>query len=230
MKKAVRVGLVALVVIVGIAGFYIYKLRTLAIIGNTIYGYRCIHVNPILIGYKKAFLGYADWINTYPNSKYTDEELKGFIDGYMNGVREYVPAEEKWLAMEKQYMDRWDFKLFMPWYIKQGSGYQYEMYAAYRTDAANMVGILDHPEVSKSMGADNPAREKLDAAKEHYFDFYEKTSGTLDWRARFFRVPLPEVCTPETLTIPETGGSIDWDRGSPSTPSGIPIDPRGILV
>lgn len=156
--------------------------------------------------------------------------MKVFLDDYMKGVREYVPAEEKWLAMEKKYMDRWDFKLFMPWFFKQGSKLQYEMYAAYRTDAANMMGIMDHPETAKNtfFTAYNPAREKLDAAKEKYFNFYEKGPRISDWRLRFIYMPLPEGCTSENLTIPETGGSIDWDRDPSSTPSGVPIDPYAI--
>jgi len=210
------------------SGFYLYKLHALAIEGNKLFGDRCTQVNPILIQYKKAFLKYAEYLNTYPHSRYSEKEIAECVEEYMSGLREYVPAEDAWLDSQMKFINRWDFQLFEPWYIKQGSVYQYDMYKAYRTDAANMVMIMDNPEIAKSMelGTPNPARETRDKAIQQYFDFFEEAQEITDWRKWFGRVPIPEGCTKENVTIPETGGSIQWDRDiEDSTPSGVPIDP-----
>lgn len=231
MKKVVRILGIGIFLFILCFGFYVYKLHALAVEGNTIFGNRCTQVNPILIGYKKAFLKYAEYMNTYPNSRYSDEEVMGFTKEYMSGLRAYVPAEEKWLAKELEFMNRWDFQLFEPWYMKQGSKYQYDMYLAYKMDAANMVMIMDNPDVAKNVGLDTPnsARDTRDNAIERYFEFYEHAQQIKDWRKWFMHIPIPEECTEENVTIPETGGSIQWDRNiEDSTPSGIPIDPYGI--
>lgn len=54
-----------------------------------------------------------------------------------------------------------------------------------------------------------------------------QASEIKDWRKIFSYVPLPEGCTKETLTIPNTSGSIDWE-GKSATPSPtlVPIDPN----
>jgi len=210
-----------------LVGFYLYKLHSLAVEGNTIFEYRCLHVNPELIAYKNAFLKYADYLNTYPNTKYTPQDVKGFLDDYENGMRKYVPEEDKWLAMDQTFINRWDFQLIEPWYIKQGSFYQLQMYKGYRTDAANLVGIMDHPEAAKNlMAAPNTARQQRDDAINTYFNFFAKAGEIHDWRKYFGRVPIPKGCTEKNVRIPDTTGSLNWDNNTPnSTPSSVPIDP-----
>lgn len=228
MKKYVKWLVIIVVLCIFCSGFYLYKLHALAVEGNKLFEDRCTQVNPILIKYKKAFLKYAEYLNTYPNSRYSEKEVAEFVEEYMSGLREYVPAEDEWLDGQMKFINRWDFQLFETWYIKQGSVYQYDMYKAYREDAANMVMIMDNPEIAKSMGVGtpNPARETRDKAIQQYFDFFEEAQKINDWRKWVGRVPIPEGCTKENVTIPETGGSIEWDRNiEDSTPSGVPIDP-----
>ena len=39
-------------------------------------------------------------------------------------MRAYIEEENKWLEMQKAYMDGQDFQLIEPWYIKQAGEYQ----------------------------------------------------------------------------------------------------------
>lgn len=231
MKKILKI--LFLCVFVGILSFvfYIYKLHSLAVDGNALFEYRCLHVNPPLIAYKNEFLKYADFLNNYPNTQYTPEEVADFLDGYIEGMRTYVPEETKWLEMQKKFTDRWDFQLTEPWYIKEASVYQWKMYEGYRDDAASMLYLVDHPETAKKdFNPDNISeeRKRRDTYSQQYFDFFEKASSIPDWRKYFSSVPVPEGCTDENMIIPDTSGSIDWGRDPDSTPSGIPIDPYGV--
>lgn len=228
MKTIVRGIILFLGFIVLCFIFYLYKLHALAVEDNKIFEYRCLHVNPILIGYKNAFLKYADFLNTYPNTSYSPKDVEGFINAYESGLQAYVPEEEKWLMMDKQLMRRWDFQLIEPWYIKQGAQYQWNMYNAYRADAASMVALLDHPETAKNVSPDapNPIRDNLDTAITQYNDFFDHASQINDWRKWFGSVPIPKGCTPDNTTIPSTNDAIQWNKEAPATPSGIPIDPN----
>lgn len=89
MRKDFRILLIGFSLIIIVIGFYLYKLHALAVEGNVLFEYRCLHVNPPLISYKNAFLKYADYLNTYPNTKYTSEEVKGFIDEYISEMKVY---------------------------------------------------------------------------------------------------------------------------------------------
>lgn len=212
--------------------FYVSKLHSLAIEGNTIFEYRCLHVNPPLIGYKNSFLKYADFMNTYPNTKYTPEQVQGFIDGYISGMRAYVPEETKWLDVQKKFIDRWDYQLIEPWYIKEGGVYQWKMYEGYRDDASSLLRTFDHPETAPKdlkPGDVTEEKQRRDTYSQKYFDHYEKAVQIRDWRKFFGTVPIPKGCTEENIMIPNTSGSIDWERDPNSaTPSSVPIDPYGV--
>lgn len=232
MKKIVRLVFFLLLVLAVSGGFYLYKLHSLAVEGNNIFEYRCLHVNPPLISYKNAFLKYADFVNTYPNTKYTPDEVQGFIDGYISGMRTYVPEETKWLDMQKKYIDRWDYKLIEPSYIQEGGIYQWKMYEGYRDDATSLLATFDEPETAPKdlkPGAVTEERQRRDTYAQKYFDHFEKASEIRDWRKFFGTVPIPKGCTEENIMIPNTSGAIDWDRDpNGATPSAIPIDPYGV--
>lgn len=235
MKKIIKYFLGLIVLLLIVFGFYLYKLHALAVEGNKIFALRCTKVNPPLINYKNAFLKWADFLNNPDANKYTESEIKGFLDVYISGMKIYVPEETKWLEIQKEYITRWDFKLFEPWYMKEASYYQWKMYEAYRDDAKYMIETYESGTGEKDSEAKLKeasakfweARQRRDEYSQKYFDFYKEASLIRDWRKIFGRVPVPEECTEENLTIPNTSGSIDWEE-KPATPSPnmVPIDPR----
>lgn len=224
------VGLIILTLLV--FGIYTYKLHALAVEGNALFEYRCLHVNPPLIAYKNAFLKYADFLNTYPDTKYTPEQVKGFLDGYLSGVRAYVPEETKWLDMQKKFIERWDFQLIEPWYMKEYGEYQWKMYEGYRDDAKSILEKFDHPELVKSVPSldyVSEERQRRDTYIQKYFDFYKKATQIRDWRKLLGTVPVPKGCTEENTMIPNTSGAIDWEGDDhEATPPVVPIDPYGL--
>jgi hypothetical protein len=163
VKKILRffLGLIFLVLI--LFSFYLYKLHSLAVEGNKIFALRCTKVNPPLINYK----------NEYPK-----DEIRGFLDVYISGMKIYVPEETKWLEIQKEYISRWDFKLLEPWYMKELSFYQWKMYEAYRDDAKYMIetyesgtGEKDSETKLKEASAKFwEARQRRDEYGQKYFD------------------------------------------------------------
>lgn len=228
-KNLVKVASFVVIITVFSFGFYLYKLHSLMVEANNIFAIRCTTVNPPLISYKTSFLSFADYLQNPGN--YVDKDIKTFYNGYTSGMRSYVKEENKWLALQKNYMNRWDFQLFQPWYIKKAEELQWNMYLGYRDDAQYLLDIGDQKIVPKDpFSGNSEARDRRDKASQEYFDFYQKAVEVKDWRKFIQFVPYPSVCTEENTTIPNTSGSIDWN-GKSATPSPefIPIDPYNVI-
>lgn len=220
--KKVIIGIGLLVLLA--AGFYLYKLHSLALEGNKLFAFRCTTVNPPLIAYKNSFLKFSDVINNASYKKYTDEEVKSFYEGYISGMKEYVPEETKWLDMEKSYMNRWDFKLIEPDYIKQAAEYQWKMYEGYRDDAKYMLELVDNGGAAEEITAKfNDARDRRDKYEQLYYDYSDKATAINDWRKFFGRLPVPEGCNEDNMRIPNTSGAINWS-GEPTPTPFVPSD------
>lgn len=223
------IGFIVLLLVVGF-GAYGMKLHALSMEGNRIFEKRCISVNPHLIGYKKIFLMFADQAN---NPEWASgEQMSALMFSYIDHMRLYTDAESKWLEEDKRLINRWDFKLLEPWYIKKAGELQWKMYEGYRDDAKYLLNIWDHPEKLTSVPDPDfvsEPRQRRDKYNQEYFEFFKEASNIRDWRKFFGTVPIPKGCTEENIMIPNTSGAIDWDRDpNDSTPSGIPIDPYGV--
>ena len=220
MKKIFKIFLILLGLAFLIFCFYIYELRSLALEGNRIFELRCTTVNPPLIAYKNSFLKQADFLNN--PEKFDEEDFIVASLDYISNMRKYVEQENKWLEIQRNYGNRWDFKLIEPWYMKQAWYYQTEMYEAYRDDAQGILDIGDGKiPVDKVSFDHSENREKLDYAKQRYFDFFDQAVEISDWRKIFSALPAPEGCTEENMTIPQTSGSINWE-GTPTPQPKIP--------
>jgi hypothetical protein len=215
-KRIIKPLIILLVVGIGLFGVYAYKLHALAVEGNKLFEYRCTDVNPHLIGYKKSFLLMADYFNDPEDN--ADLDVGKAFEDYNSGLKSYVEAEDKWLAMQKVYIERWDFKLIEPWYIKQAAELQWKMYEGYRDDTKYLVATYDAGGLTEDIDTKfTEARDRRDKYEGMYYDFFDEASQINDWRKIFTSVPVPEGCTEENMTIPDISGSIDWD-GSDKKP------------
>lgn len=230
MNKKFKILLSLIILSIIFFGGYIYKLHALAVEGNKIFEQRCLKVNPHLIGYKNSFLKFADYLQN--PDKYSENQVVDFYGDYIDGMRKYIEEESKWLEIDRKYLDRWDFKLIEPWYIKEGGEYQWKMYEGYRDDAKYILAPVDlKKEIPENVARQKEARDRRDKYSQLYFDHFEKASKINDWRKIFGTVPLPEGCTEENLTIPNTTGSIDWDDDSASpSPTMAPVESTSPLI
>lgn len=231
LKRVFRYFLIGLIIFIVFLGFYIFKIHSLAVEGNRIFGLRCKEVNPYLISYKNLFLKYSEYVNKFVqqgslNDQDKDKLVK-YFKNYLEKMEEYTKAEKNWLAIQKKFMERWDFKLFFPWYMKKGIQYQYEMYQGYLNDALYILAIKDE----KKMFSDkfSKARDQRNEAIERYNDFLFKMREIKDWRKYFMSVPLDKFCTEENLKIPSTENAIDWEKNlQEQIPEIMPIDPQTV--
>ena len=210
MRKIAKLVLVFLVLALVGFGIYAYKLRSLALEGNELFRQRCLRVNPPLISYKNSFLEMADMINNPENYK-EGSGVESF-ENYIFQMEGYIGEEGRWLDAQSEYVNRWDFQLFEPWYIKQAAEYQLKMYEGYRDDAKYMLETYDAGGVTEEIAAKfKEARDRRDKYSQLYHDFFKEALLINDWRKVLGNVPIPEGCTEENMTIPNTSGSINWE-------------------
>lgn len=223
MKRVILVFLALGVLSLFTFGIYAYKLHSLAVDGDRIFAFRCTNVNPHLIAYKNSFLQFADALNN--PEKYSVDEAKGFFDGYVSEMRAYVEEENRWLEMNQKHLDRWDFKLIEPWYIKEAGVYQLKMYEAYRDHARYIVQSFDAKKASENFkSVIDEVVARREKYEKLYFELFDRALMIRDWRKIFGNVPMPKECTEENMTIPNTSGSINWE-GTP-TPTPVPVKPK----
>lgn len=199
-------GLLAVTVIV--FGLYLYDLHALALKSNEIFEQRCLTVNPALIAYKNSFLGFAEGMKK--PGKYSDKQLADFYSGYIEGMRNYAPKEAFWILVQSDFVNRWDFKLIEPWYIKEAGDYQIKMYEGYRDEAQASVDVVDGKittEEYKTRFTD--ARDRRNKYTDLYNGVFDKAMPIRDWRKIFASVPVPSGCNDGNLIIPDTSGALD---------------------
>jgi hypothetical protein len=221
MKKKTKLFLGFVGLLVAAFIFYVYKLHSLALEGNEIFGQRCATVNPSLIAYKNNFLDFTDEVKK--GEKSNPEYIYGYFQAYINEVRNYAPKEVEWLKTQRAFLDRWDFQLFEPWYIKEAAEYQYRMYEGYRDEALALLKIIeDHEKKPETQEMFDNARNKRNENSYLYFELSKRASEFRDWRKIFGSVPMPEGCTEELLNIPDTTGALDPD------PIEVPVTNPGV--
>lgn len=226
-RKPIKLGLIFILLLVSAISFYFYKLHALAVEGNSIFEQRCLVVNPPLISYKNSFLKFADFFKT--PEKYSGDEIKGFFNDYITGMRKYLVEETKWLENDKKYMDSWDFKLLEPWYMKQGGEYQWKLYEGYRDDAKYLLATYDQGKASEDVDMkQKDARVRINKYAQLYFDLIDKASKINDWRKMFGRVSIPKGCTEENMRIPNTTGVLDGNDSLP--PAASPSNSNSPLI
>jgi len=227
MRKIIKVVLVFIGLAVVGFGVYAYKLRSLAHEGNDLFEQRCLNVNPFLIGYKNSFLEMADVINNPEN--YEEGSGIGVFENYIWQMGIYLEEENKWLEAQSAYINRWDFQLFEPWYIKQAAEYQIKMYEGYRDDARYMLEIYNAGGATEELTTKfNEARDRRDKYSELYFTFGNEATEIFDLRKFLVIIPAPNGCTEENMTIPDTSGSIDWEEDIEPTPNPAILDPDSV--
>lgn len=217
MKKIYKLAIGVLVIFLIIFGAYLYDLHALAVEGNNIFEQRCTTVNPPLIAYKKAFLNFAD-ASKNPG-KYTDKQAAEFFKSYLDGMNVYAPKEAFWLLEQGDFVNRWDFKLISPWYVKEAAGYQIKMYEGYRDEAQAFIDVADGKITEQAFQAKfKDARGRRDKYNNLYNEIFDKVQPMNDWRKFFQRVPVPALCNDDNLTIPDTSGALDEDPAPVENP------------
>jgi len=199
MKKILKVFIIILVFTFVSIFLYSKILQAHADEGGKLFDERCNNVNPALIAYKNSYL--QMWNIIYGKTKYPQDALLNKLTEYVNGIKKYLPLENDWIQKESAYINRWDFQLFEPDYVKRLANLQVEMYKSQKNSDQEVIRIAENPASGERF--DSSLTDKFKKASEDYFKAHDEASKKSDWRKFLWKEPAIN-CPEENLHIPET--------------------------
>lgn len=125
-----------------------------------------------------------------PNSK-TDYLKK--LDDYYKISKENVVKQEKWLLVQKEFIDRLDFKL-LPSSIQELVKMRYEYWKIDTEAESVLIDAYDiykiNPTLANELGHKSlELNEKRDNLQERIDTTWKRYEGKKDWRMIFIKVP-----------------------------------------
>lgn len=159
----------------------------------------CNNINPTLIAYKNSYL--QMWNLMKSNGSENDVMAK--MQDYINGIKKYIPLENTWLKKDSVFIDRWDFQLFQPTYMKNLAKLQIAMYQAQRDDAQGILNLYLTPQTQPNFDLAASVAQKVRDTTSAYFAASDAASKMKDWRKLLWREP-PVDCPEQNLNIPQT--------------------------
>lgn len=184
-------------------GYFIvstFEYQSLINQGSKIADDQCMKVNPLIIQRKNSFLDSMKiLLGSGSAAEYWKENNK-----YLKISQQYVDEQNAWLKEEKTYMDQWNYKSFVPSYIRLAAKAQYNSREA---EAKSQQAIIEEfrtkDTVLQKKLSDLVIAQTKKSGEEN--DLYNKTWNSpkpFDLRDRFTKVPQT-ICPDENFNIPD---------------------------
>lgn len=174
--------------------------------GWSLFNDRCNNVNPLYIKTRNQHLYLGSVISgdvKIDSSEKLVAEIKN-LSAYASG---YLDKENQWLNNQEKYLNRWDFKLLEPEYVKRAGNYQLLMYQAqynYYKTVSDFFAPFAAGKQEKPSNSDTALKDldkyaaDMQNYRKLYFDAMDTGVNVKDWRKIFAQVPEPN-CPEENL-------------------------------
>lgn len=195
--------MILLVTILGIGLFvsYLWNYQQIVNEGSYLADEHCIKVNPLIIARKNSYAKEFNLIIHPTNG----DDLQNSLAEYMKTAKSYQEAEKNWLSKQRTYLDSWNFNTFMPGYIKESAGFQYQMYEADYNSSNALTQAFEAKDSAKQTELSNKViteTNKSNAASDKYNTMWDSQKGKQDWQYQFITVPQSK-CPAENNNIPD---------------------------
>jgi hypothetical protein len=134
----------------------------------------------------------------------SEEDYMKETNNYFAVAQKYVDAQGLWLKDQKAYMDRWDFKFFIPSPIRDGAQAQYTSREADVKSTKVLIELFGTKDIERQKELSQVVMEQTKKSKEAD-DEYNRiwdSPREFDFRTRFTKVPESK-CPPENFDIPD---------------------------
>jgi len=180
--------------------FSALKLQQLVSEGSIIADNQCLKVNPLIIDRKNSYLASIEILQASGSAKdYWTETNK-----YLDISQKFTNAQNAWLKEQKAFIDRWDFQIFMPSYIKDASKAQYlsrdadmkaqeALYEAFKTKNTERQNELSKIVIDQT---------KISTEAQDEYNKIWDAPKMLDFRTQFINVPKSK-CPANNFNIPD---------------------------
>ena len=202
--RKVKIIFFATVIILGWFIFSTWKYQQLINEGSVIADEQCLKVNPLIIARKNSYVNSMKILQASGSA----EDYWTETDKYLAISKQYIEAENIWLATQKNYMDSKDTVAYIPAYIRNAGQLQYDSRVA---DVEATSGIVELFETYKTIDAAKQKTlsdtiltetKKSNDLNDEYTKVYDYPQRTFDLRDYFTSVPQSK-CPPENFNIPD---------------------------
>jgi len=177
-----------------------YELQQLVNKGTVIADKQCLLINPLIIERKNSFIKSMQIMKADGSAEEYWNESKHYIEV----TNKYVKAQQQWLDEDRELMDRWEYKFFVPPKIKELSQLQYVSREADMKSSIAVVDMFnnrDKPEMLNRLASVVAEETKKVNDADAKFNKVRKIKGQFDPRARFIKVPASK-CPSANWNIP----------------------------
>lgn len=160
---------------------------------------QCMKVNPLIIERKNSYIKSMKIIFTRGN----EDDYMREINKYMDISKKYIEEETNWLLEQERFMNRWDYKFFLPPEVKAAAQLQYTSREADMSETQAIIDMYKTTDVNRQKEYTKIVIDQTKIANEadKKFDLLWKTKPKFDPRVRFVKVP-PTKCPKENFDIP----------------------------
>ena len=201
MAKKKWLLIILTIVIVAVVG-YIIKYQQLVNVVSEIADEECLKVNPLLIERKNSYLASMKILQDLGGAKAYLNEMKNYI----NISKEFAIAQQAWLNTEKEYMNRWDYKLLVPSEMLKAGKAQYRSREADLNSTKAFVELWNtkDPQKQKQLYSYIISQTKIvQQADDEYNKIWDKGYKGFNLGAYFTKIP-PTKCPEANFNIPDT--------------------------
>lgn len=190
MKKnkiiKILVGIIILTIILFMG--YVFKYQQLVDEGSVLADEQCLTVDPLIKERKELYNNSLQILDASGSA----DEYMAETSKYLVVSKKYTKAQKDWLSKQKAFINRWDYKLFVPSYIQDLSRLQFisrEADVKAQEALEEAFIIKDNKkqlELSNIVMIETNKRNKAD---EEYDKIWKNYSNKFDVRVYFAKVP-----------------------------------------
>jgi len=169
--------------------------------GSMIADKQCLKVNPLIIQRKNSYVKSMEIIL----AKGSEIDYMNELNKYMDISNKYVEEQKKWLQEEKAFMNRIDYKLFLPSQVQTANQLQFDSREAEMKSTVAINKMFSFPndlEKQKELYNEVVTETKIANEANKKSDLLWKTKPKFDLRIRFIKFH-PSKCSKENLNIPK---------------------------
>lgn len=164
---------------------------------------QCLIVNPLIIARKNSYLDSLKIIQASGSA----QQLLNNTKQYIAISKEFVNSQESWLEEEKAFISQWDYKLFMPSYLKNLANAQYISREADVKATRALIDLFNVKDSKQQKELDQIVIDQTLISKKADDEYYQIWNSPRDfglWYSLvYIFVKVPETkCPPQNLNIP----------------------------
>ncbi len=200
-KRVITIAGILLVVLVGVAIGYIVKMQQLVMDEAELSNKICTEINPLSNERSKLYRESLSIGQSGDEKRYWKKTYE-----YLMISERVADAQKEWLASDKTFISKWDFKLLVPDYLQEIARLQFDAkkadLAAQEQTNLMLARYMLTPESTQTQLVNEILlkAQKRDELTEQMNKVWKEHENKFDIRVYFVQIP-PDICANNRICI-----------------------------